>query len=289
MRDIYFALGGIAVLAVTVVAYLIRLAVRGRTRFDRTEADGGSVFLGKRAMEMGYWLLDPVVDGLIALRVTPNMVTAFSLLPALGAGVAMAFGWFGLACVLATVSTLSDIVDGVLARRANIASDAGEVFDAAVDRYGEFFFLGGLVFYYRERWVLLLLALAAIFGSFMVSYSTAKAEAMRITPPRGAMRRAERAVYLLVAAAFTSVTRELFANPALRDLPIVLATTIVAVVANVSVVRRLGATMVAIRRRPPEATAAVNGANSANGAPAAHAPAAAGGILAKRENPVAGR
>ena len=75
------------------------------------------MFLDKRTMEMVYWMLDPVIDFLAALRITPNMVTLFSLLPAAGAGVALAFGWFGLASVLAVMATFCDILDGLLARK----------------------------------------------------------------------------------------------------------------------------------------------------------------------------
>ena len=68
-------------------------------------------------MEMVYWILDPIIDFLAALRITPNMVTLFSLLPAAGAGVALGFGWFGLASVLAVIATFCDILDGLLARK----------------------------------------------------------------------------------------------------------------------------------------------------------------------------
>jgi CDP-diacylglycerol--glycerol-3-phosphate 3-phosphatidyltransferase len=277
MRDIYFSIAMWTVAAVVVSAYLFRTWRRGRARFDRTDADGGSIFLNKGTMEMAYWLVDPVVNLLVALRITPNMVTAFSLVPALGAGVAVAFGWFGLACLLATMATLSDIVDGVLARRTGVSSDAGEVFDAAVDRYGEFFFLAGAAFWYRDTWSVLLLTLAAIIGSFMVSYSTAKAEALGVPAPRGAMRRSERAVYLLVAAGLTSITKVIFADIpsiSLRELPIILAITIVAGVANVSVVQRLGAIIQAIRAReltPPPLDEADSD-----------------GIVTNRENPITG-
>ena len=50
--------------------------------------------------------------------------------------------------------------------------------DAAVDRYVELFFLAGLAFHFRAHRGCLLLVLAAIGGSFMVSYATAKAEAL---------------------------------------------------------------------------------------------------------------
>jgi CDP-diacylglycerol--glycerol-3-phosphate 3-phosphatidyltransferase len=205
------------------------------------------------------------------------MVTAFSLLPALSAGVAVAFGWFGLGCMLATFAALSDIVDGVIARRTGVSSDAGEVFDAAVDRYSEFFFLAGLMFYYRDTWSVLLLTLAATVGSFMVSYSTAKAEAVRVPAPRGAMRRSERAVYLLVASGLTSVTKVVLADTptlSLREAPIILAIAIVAGVSNVSVVQRLGTIIQSLRARQPAA-------------PPSEADAA-DGIVTKRETPITG-
>ena len=83
--------------------------------------------------------------------------------------------------------------------------------DAAVDRYGEFFLLGGLVYYYRTHDQVLFIVLAAIVGGFMVSYVTAKAEAMGVVAPRGAMRRGERGSYLIFGAAFTPIAKAVFA------------------------------------------------------------------------------
>jgi phosphatidylglycerophosphate synthase len=252
IKDIYFSVGMWLLLGAVLAIYLVRAFARGRARHTRTDADGGSVFLHKAAMEMGYWMLEPVVNALVALHITPNMVTAFSLVPAVLAGVAAGFGWFGLACMLATLGSLCDLVDGVLARRTGVASDAGEVLDAAVDRYVEFLFLAGVAVYYRTHWMVLALTLAAIFGSFMVSYTTAKAEAMGIEPPRGSMRRAERAVYLLVAAGLTPISRALFENTpshALRELPVIFALILVALVTNVSVVQRFAVIAAALRAR----------------------------------------
>ena len=33
----------------------------GRVRHKRTDADGGSLFVNKAAMEMVYWVLDPLI------------------------------------------------------------------------------------------------------------------------------------------------------------------------------------------------------------------------------------
>jgi CDP-diacylglycerol--glycerol-3-phosphate 3-phosphatidyltransferase len=244
LADLTIAIANIVFFFGLLGAYLLRSALIGRRRHARSEADGGSVFLNKRTMEMVYWVLDPIIDFLAALRITPNMVTLFSLVPAAGAGVALGFGWFGLASVLAVMATFCDILDGLLARKTGVSSAAGEVIDAAVDRYGELFFFGGLVYYYRTHDQVLFIVLAAIVGSFMVSYATAKAEAMGVAAPRGAMRRGERAAYLIFGAAFTPVAKALFANSAslaLHECPIILAVTIVAVVSNISVVQRFGA------------------------------------------------
>jgi phosphatidylglycerophosphate synthase len=254
VKDVYFSYFMALLLGSVILAYVGRALLRGRARHARTDADGGSVFLNKASMELGYWLLRPVVELLYALRITPNMVTGFSLVPAFAAAVAVAFGWFGLGCVLATAGSLCDLVDGVLARKMGTASDAGEVVDAAVDRYVESFFLGGLIIYYRSHWEMLLLAVAAFFGSFMVSYTTAKAEAMDVPPPRGLMRRAERAIYLLIGSGLTGISKDIFADApshALRELPIIVAITMVAVVTNISSVQRLSAIARALRAREP--------------------------------------
>jgi CDP-diacylglycerol---glycerol-3-phosphate 3-phosphatidyltransferase len=250
--DLYIAIANIVFFFGLGGAYLLRSMILGRRRHARTDADGGSLFLNKGTMEMVYWLLEPIIDFLAALRITPNMVTLFSLLPAAGAGVAIAFGWFGLASVLAVMATFCDILDGLLARKTGVSSSAGEVIDAAVDRYGEFFLLGGLVYYYRSHDQVLFIVLAAIIGGFMVSYSTAKAEAMGVVAPRGAMRRGERGAYLIFGSAFTPVAKAVFANSAslaLHESPIILALSIVAVVSNFSVVQRLGAVIEALRAK----------------------------------------
>jgi CDP-diacylglycerol---glycerol-3-phosphate 3-phosphatidyltransferase len=255
MRDIYFSYFTTVLAGAVILAYLVRVGLRGRARHSRTDADGGSVFLHKSAMEMAYWLLSPAVNGLAAMKVTPNMITGLSALPALAAGVAAARGWFGLACLLGALSALSDIVDGVLARQTGLSSDAGEVIDSAVDRYGECFLLCGVALYYRANEGLQTMALAALVGSFMVSYTTAKAEACGVPPPRGSMRRAERAVYLLTALGFTGFSRAIVADQAalwIRDLPMMVAIALVGVVTNVSAVRRFAAIVRTLRAREPQ-------------------------------------
>jgi phosphatidylglycerophosphate synthase len=271
LKDIYFSISMYGLLLVVMAVYLVRAWLIGRARHARADADGGSVFVHKAAMEMGYWLMRPLVTALAALHVTPNEVTWFSLVPAIGAATAAAFGQFGLACCLGTIATLCDLIDGVLARQMGIASAAGEVLDAAIDRYMEFALLAGIGVYYRTHWMVLALTLGALLGSLMISHTTAVAEAHAVALPRAtSMRRAERAIYILAALGATPITRTLFArmpSHALRELPILFALLLVALVTNVASVRRFAIIAAATRARgqSPRPVSAPESASSATG------------------------
>jgi phosphatidylglycerophosphate synthase len=219
------------------------LPVGARNR--RLDGHGG-IMLSRGVMEVAYKLFNPLIGVFFTLRITPNMITAFSLVPAMLSAYFLAEGHFGLGAILATGSGFCDMLDGMLARRYGTTSDVGELFDAAMDRYVEFFLLAGLTFYFRHQPVVEVVCLAALLGSFMVSYSTAKAEALDVPPPKGAMRRAERAVYLIVGCWLVPLWARVmpgpgtFAGLAIRqEFPVELAMLVVAVVANVSAVRRM--------------------------------------------------
>jgi CDP-diacylglycerol---glycerol-3-phosphate 3-phosphatidyltransferase len=149
--------------------------------------------------------VDPIVKGLASVGVTADHLTWSALVTGLGAGVALALGWFGVGCVLATCSTLGDILDGHLARRTATESRRSELLDAVVDRYTEFAFLAGLVVFYRDTQPAVVLVLAAVLASCMISYASAKAEALQVAPPRGLMGRRERALYLVAGAGLSAL------------------------------------------------------------------------------------
>ncbi len=205
VKDVYFVyfLAGLTGLAA--VSYAFRLATRGAARSERVGRIGGTALVGQEIMEGTYWAVEPVVRGLVALGITANGLTWSALVFGLGAGVALGFGWFGLATLLATMSTIGDILDGQVARLTNTGSNLGELLDAAIDRYTEFAFIAGLIVYYRDSVALMGLALAALLACFMVSYASAKAEAMQVSPPRGLMRRHERAVYLICGSGLSAL------------------------------------------------------------------------------------
>ncbi len=188
-------------------------------------------------------VLDEVSAGLVALGVSANVITSVSIALGAAAGVLLSLGYFGLAGLVMVVASLGDALDGLVARRSGTVSVAGALLDASGDRYQEFFFLGGLAIYFRGFAPALAAALLALSGSFMVSYSSAKAEALGVPVPPGVMRRAERAVCLCLGTTLTAPWAWLASRSGLpawtATLPILVAISLIAVIANASAVRRL--------------------------------------------------
>jgi len=87
--------------------------------------------------------------------------------------------WAGIAV---QTSSILDGVDGDLAHIKNMQSKFGGFFDAILDRYSDFAILGGFTFWalrFEAKFddaIVLSAGLAAILGSFMISYSRARAE-----------------------------------------------------------------------------------------------------------------
>jgi phosphatidylglycerophosphate synthase len=247
-------LGAVAVLS---LVYAVRLLVKGRAQFARVDKQGGSALLSKGIMEMAYWWLQPLARALVIMRITPNMISWSSLVFGLFAGISLAFGHFGFGGAFALVSGFLDSLDGMVARLTGTSSDAGEVLDATIDRYAEAFFISGLIVYYRDLPVLQILALLALMGSFMVSYSSAKAEALQVDPPKGSMRRPERAFYLTLGAVLSPITIAEFEYvrdyPVAIGFPMFVSLGLIAVLANASAIERMAAIAKEMRVRESEA------------------------------------
>ena len=184
-------------------------------------------------------VLAPAANGLVALGVSANAITGLSLVLGLGSGLALALGHFALASLSVVVAFIGDALDGLVARRTGTASARGALLDAAVDRYVEFFILGGLAVHFRAERGALLLALLAIHGSFMVSYGSAMAEVHQVAVPGGIMRRPSRAVCLSVGVALVPVAHLLAIQTPFAEAPALLAVAAVGLGANTSAIARL--------------------------------------------------
>jgi phosphatidylglycerophosphate synthase len=138
------------------------------------------------------WLIGPL-ERLLIGRVSPNVITATSLLLCGITGAAVALGHLAGAVWLYAFAGILDVLDGRLARMTNQHTPAGALFDSVSDRWGELFVFAGYVWYLHDSpW--LLAVMAAIGGSMMVSYTRARAEGLGIELSGGVMQRAERIV-----------------------------------------------------------------------------------------------
>ncbi len=236
--DLIFSLGLLGAVLIAAATYAVHAVTLGPARFARVASEGAGALLDG-GLEMLYWSVVPVASAIARAGVTADAVTWASLVFGLAAGGALASGHFGLGACLALVAGVCDAVDGFVARATGTASPRGEVLDAGVDRYVEFAVLSGIAVSVRHELALLVVTLGAIVGSFMVSYSSACAEAHGILPPRGAMRRPERLALLILGACLTPLASAW--RPALGTAPMGVALTVVAVFGNLSALQRLAA------------------------------------------------
>src|SRR5919198_222028 len=124
---------------------------------------------------------------------------------------------------------------GPVARARGLASDAGEVLDAAVDRWAEMAVFFGYAWYYRSIWWGFILAVGACAGAIMVSYARAKAESFGIDAAMGLMQRHERAVWLALATLGSPIWELWRPTPVGQfafHTPVLVALGVIAVVAN---------------------------------------------------------
>jgi phosphatidylglycerophosphate synthase len=138
------------------------------------------------------WLIGPL-ERLLIGRVSPNAITAASLVLCAITGAAAGLGHLSGAVWLYAFAGILDVLDGRLARLSNQQTPAGALFDSVSDRWGELFVFAGYVWFLHDSpW--LLAVMAAVGGSMMVSYTRARAEGLGVELAGGVMQRAERIV-----------------------------------------------------------------------------------------------
>ena len=144
------------------------------------------------------------VTGLTRTRVTPNALTASGVTLCAAASILVLFEgrneilFYWLAAAVFVTGSLLDILDGALARAGGKTTPFGAFLDSTTDRMGEGFMLTAIAYILatQDHPVFVAVAMAAVAGSFLVSYTRAKAENLGLRGDVGIGSRAERVVVI---------------------------------------------------------------------------------------------
>lgn len=192
MDRIYLLSPAIALFAMFVTAFIVYCGMCAVGRPPKIRNVKHNQLFGLFFARYLLWMLSPLERVLVG-RVSPNTITTISLLGCVATGVAAGMGHLAIAVWLYAFSGILDILDGRLARLANMQTKSGAMFDSVSDRWGELAIFTGYAWYLRETpW--LLAVMGALGGSMMVSYTRARAEGLGIDLHGGIMQRAERIV-----------------------------------------------------------------------------------------------
>src|SRR5207302_8083453 len=150
------------------------------------------------------------MTGLARTRLTPMALTISGVLLCIAGSVVVHFQYrdhllyYWLGAAVFVVGSVLDILDGALARAGGKSTPFGAFIDSATDRIGEAFMLGsiGLVFAREGNETALAFTFAALAGgTFLVSYTRARAVALGLRGDIGLASRAERVVLIAVGLA----------------------------------------------------------------------------------------
>src|SRR5581483_2020822 len=144
-----------------------------------------------------------MMAALARLPVTPNQITVVGTSIAFAAAILAGLGQLTWAGVVLAFGGTFDILDGALARSTHRSYPYGAFLDSTLDRYAEGAVYLGIAVYFAgtpgpyQRW-LILATVAALAGSFLVSYVRARAQRLGFTCETGLFARPERVVLTVI-------------------------------------------------------------------------------------------
>ncbi len=183
-------------------------------------------------------VLTPLIRLLTFLGVSPNALTIAGVVVTTAGAIAFFLRARASGGCLVLLGGLCDAIDGSLARNAGKATRFGALLDSSVDRYSEFVMLFGIGGYFlmTEDYVSSAATFLALCGSFMVSYTRARAESLG-WPPRWASCSARNASCSWAPGAL------------IHPIALTIAIWMVAVFANFTALQRAAVCFQAGRRR----------------------------------------
>ena len=158
-------------------------------------------------------IIEPFADYFVRKRVHPNTITTIGTLCSIGGGIIYATGHIMTAGWVIGLTALFDVLDGTVARRTGRSTVFGAFYDSTLDRVADGAVLGGLAIFFARNDVHNLIpsfagtpmvgvTLLGIIGTFLTSYTRARAESLGIDAKVGIMQRPERVTLLSAPQAF---------------------------------------------------------------------------------------
>jgi CDP-diacylglycerol--glycerol-3-phosphate 3-phosphatidyltransferase len=153
-------------------------------------------------------IIDAMVRWLAHGHINPNFLTVIGVAINVGCGLLFGLGHFFWAGIILIVANLFDMLDGQVARLSGRVTTFGGFLDSSLDRLSDMVvFIGLMVFYARNTQyhstLNVFLTGAALMGSVMVSYASARAESLIAKCDVGFLRRPERVVLLIIGGLTT--------------------------------------------------------------------------------------
>ncbi|SFJ95983.1 phosphatidylinositol phosphate synthase [Cellulomonas sp. KH9] len=191
-------------------------------------------------------LWTPLADALLRRGVSPDAVTITGTLVVVVTALwAFPTGHLLLGGLLIAVFTLTDSIDGVMARRSGRSGPWGAFLDSTLDRFGDGAIFAGLVLWYTgggDSRLTAVLALACLVLGSIVPYARARAEGLGMTAAVGIAERADRLFAVLLATVLVGA--------GLPDVVMTVVLGLLTVASAITVVQR----MATVRRQVREAT-----------------------------------
>jgi CDP-diacylglycerol---glycerol-3-phosphate 3-phosphatidyltransferase len=166
------------------------------------------------AIQRGYLrIIEPLVTWLVRAGVGPNTITTVGTLTYIAGGALYASGHVMLAGWWLGLTAVFDVLDGKVARATGRTTVFGAFYDSTLDRVADGAVLGGLAIFFARNstlqgvphWAgtpMVAVTLLGIVGTFLTSYTRARAEALGIDAKVGLMQRPERVTLLSAPQAF---------------------------------------------------------------------------------------
>ncbi len=177
-------------------------------------------------------LLNAIAQIFITLHISPNTLTVAGFVGICLIALVIAAGYEALGGVLIILVAAFDAVDGTLARATGQSTRFGAFLDSTLDRWADAALFLAVIYRSVQRGdeLAVYLAVIALIGSLLVSYTRARAEGLGASVKEGWFTRFERTVVLIAGLILTAW---------LGPIALTVALAILALFTNVTAIQRV--------------------------------------------------